>query len=95
MNDTPLFRLVNGKLDVIASEFCSILTSGALDIDSDTLDKVPINGQLALGRLRIGLLLFHFCSFWRRIRQPLLKWRLFESGSELGGPGGPSSGASA
>ena len=67
---------MNGKLDSIATEFCSILTSGGMDLDSDTLDAVSITGQLALGRIRVGLLLFHFCSFWRRIRRPLLRWRL-------------------
>ena len=73
LEDKPLFRLVNGKLDVFASEFCSILTSGALDLDASTLDEVPVQGHFALARIRVGLLLFHFCSYWRRIRRPLLR----------------------
>ena len=86
LEDKPLFRLVNGQLDVFAGEFCNILTSGEMTLDSDTMDAVSISGHFALARIRVGLLLFHFCSFWRRIRRPLLRWPRLSERAEMSGP---------
>ena len=75
LHDTPVFKLVTESLDELAGKFAGILATDAFHMDADTrrelADCCP---ELSIDRLRIGLLVYHYCSFDRRIRVPLQRW---------------------
>ena len=73
LEEKPLFKLVNGQLDLFAREFHFVSSSMEFKIDDATMDELTLPTIVDLNRLKIGLLMFHYCSFHRRIRVPLMR----------------------
>lgn len=71
LEQQPLFLLVNCQLDAFAREFQRIPQKPEFSLDDATVDQMPFATFTDLNRLRVGLLLFHFCAFHRRIIVPL------------------------
>ena len=73
VEERPIFLLVTHKLDEFAQEFFAIPSSPAFQVDTSTVEHLTAMQALHLTRLKVGLLLYHFATFDRRVRVPLTK----------------------
>ena len=65
--------LINGQLVRFGKEFERALF-GSLELDAGTIDALPVARQRDISRLTVGLLLYHFTTFHRRVRVPLMRF---------------------
>ena len=75
-----IFLLVTEKLVYFAMEFQAVPALQAFKLDGVTEDELSLDTLVHFNRLRIGMLLFHFVTFDRRVRVPLSRcWRALPS----------------